>query len=445
MKKTIALASVVLLLGIVLAACEGAPPECPTEELIAPVLASPADGATVNTLSPSLSWSYPANCVPQGYRIDLSRTPDFSDTSLSGGTGDASTSWGPGAPLTDCTEYHWRVAPINDVTLGPFSPSRSFKVDAAGTCSPPPPPSSIGGMVWHDLCAIPYASGSPLEPGCVHVEGVDGGPVPAANGILEPGEPGFEGIQVDLGTGACPSTGLAAAFTGPDGMYSFPDLVAGDYCVSVDALSPTNSVLLIPGGWSYPTREDEPAMAAVTLGPGEAADDVNFGWDLQFLPAPPPTEATPTPVPTATPVGAEILGFLWNDVCHYSTGPNNSIVLGQGCVGNPNGVWGANGVFDSGEPVFTGVTFRLAAGSCANPPYASAATNVAGYFGFVNVPPGSYCLIMNVLESGNASRLIPGGSTTHTETGGQILIPFTIDPGDTMFDVSIGWEFQHLG
>src|SRR4030043_427630 len=91
MKKTIALASVVLLLGIVLAACEGAPPECPTEELIAPVLASPADGATVNTLSPSLSWSYPANCVPQGYRLDLSRTPDFSDTSLSGGRGGAST------------------------------------------------------------------------------------------------------------------------------------------------------------------------------------------------------------------------------------------------------------------------------------------------------------------------------------------------------------------
>jgi len=26
-----------------------------------------------------------------------------------------------------------------------------------------------------------------------------------------------------------------------------------------------------------------------------------------------------------------------------------------------------------------------------------------------------------------------------------ILIPFTIDPGDTEFNVSIGWEFQHLG
>jgi len=444
MKKSIVLIFAALMMAVLLAAC-GGPSVCPTAELVAPILAAPSNGAVVTELSPSLTWAYPANCVPEGYRIDLAVTPDFSDTSLSGGTGDSSTTWAPGEPLRDCTEYYWRVAPINGTTLGPFSAPWSFKVDAAGTCSPPVPPSSIGGMVWHDLCAIPYASGSPLEPGCVNIEGVDGGPVPAANGILEPGEPGFEGVQVDLGAGACPSTGLATAFTGPDGLYSFPEVAPGDYCVSVDALNAVNSAILIPGGWSYPIRDVEPVTAEVSLGAGESASDVNFGWDFQFLPAPPPIEDTPTPVATATVAGAEILGFMWNDVCHFSAGPNNSIVLGQGCVGNPTGVWGANGVFDSGEPVFTGVTFRLAAGSCANPPYASAATNIAGYFGFVNVPPGNYCLIMNALESGNASRLIPGGSTTHTETAGQILIPFTIDPGDTEFNVSIGWEFQHLG
>ncbi len=442
--KTIIALSAVVLFGVALAACSRPLPICPTEELIAPILAAPADGASVNTLSPSLTWGYPANCTPQGYRIDLSITADFSDTSLSGGTGNPSTTWGPGAPLTDCTVYYWRVAPINDTTLGPFSASWSFKTDAAGTCSPPPPLGSIGGMVWHDLCAIPYASGSPLEPGCVEVVGVDGGMVPAANGILEPGEPGFEGLLVELGAGACPSTGLATALTDPDGMYSFPDLPDGDYCVSVNALDPANA-LLIPGGWTYPIRDAEPATADVTLDPGETAGEVNFGWDYQFLPAPPALESSPTPVPTPTSVGAEILGFLWNDVCHYSTGPNNSIVLGQGCIGDPNGVWGANGVFDAGEPVFGGVTFRIAAGSCANPPYASAATNVAGYFGFVNVPPGSYCISLNILDPGNASRLIPGGSTTHSETGGQILIPFTIAPGDTLYDLAIGWEFQHLG
>ncbi len=173
---------------------------------------------------------------------------------------------------------------------------------------------------------------------------------------------------------------------------------------------------------------------------------MNFGWDYQFLPEPPTPVPSPTPVATATPVGAQILGFLWNDICEFTGGgPNDPIELGDGCVGDPDGEWGANGALDPGEPGFGGVTFRLSAGSCANPPYASATTNSSGYFGFVNVPPGDYCLILDALESGNAGVLIPGGSTTHSSSGGHILIPFTIDPGDTRFSPAIGWEFQHLG
>jgi len=443
-----------LILGIAAALASCSPPiaTCPTEELAAPHLVAPASNATVDTLLPTLSWSYPANCTPEGYRIDLSHVSDFSDTSLSGGTGDPSTAWSPGEELTDCMVYFWRVAGINGTTLGPFSESRAFIVDETGSCEPPTPvpgsTASISGLVWHDLCAVPYASGSPLQPGCVEVPGVDGGPVPVANGIFEAGEPGLEGVRVDLGSGACPSTGLGAASTGADGTYSFPDLTPGDYCVSIDAVSETNSVLLVPGGWSYPARDVEPVEAEVAVAAGDAAIGVNFGWDFQFLPLPPtpPPSPSATPVPTPTTPAAQVLGFLWNDVCEYTGGPNNSpIVLGDGCIGDPNGVWGANGVFDSGEPVFAGVTFRLAAGTCNAPPYASATTNGAGYFGFVNVPPGSYCLIMNALDSGNASILIPGGSTTHPMTSGQILIPFTLDPGDTMFSPAIGWEFQQLG
>jgi hypothetical protein len=444
-----------LLMGIVAALASCSPPlaTCPTEELVAPVLVAPGNGDTVNTRLPTLTWSYPANCTPEGYRIDLSPVVDFTDTSLSGGTGDPSTSWSPGEELQDCIVYFWRVAGINGTTLGPFSGVRGFTVDETGTCEPPTPvPGSVGairGIVWHDLCAVGMASDLPLQPGCIEVPGVDGSPVPAANGILEPGEPGLAFVQVDLGSGPCPSTGLSSASTGADGTYSFEDLVPGDYCVSVDALSETNSAVLIPGGWSSPTRDVEPAEAEVAVAAGDAVVGVNFGWDFQFLPNPPtpPPSASATPVPTPTSPGAQILGFLWNDVCEWTGGgPNNApIVLGDGCIGDPNGVWGANGVFDSGEPVFAGVTFRLAAGTCNAPPYASATTNGAGYFGFVNVPPGSYCLIMNALDSGNASILIPGGSTTHPMTSGQILIPFTLDPGDTMFSPAIGWEFQHLG
>jgi hypothetical protein len=88
---------------------------------------------------------------------------------------------------------------------------------------------------------------------------------------------------------------------------------------------------------------------------------LNFGWDYQFLPSPPPLE-TPTvaPTPTLPPTATlgRIGGRIWNDVCHYIGGANGEpLVLGEGCIGDPLGVWGANGVMDGGEEVMPGVTF----------------------------------------------------------------------------------------
>jgi hypothetical protein len=81
---------------------------------------------TVDSLEPSLSWSYPdASCEPEGYRIDLATGPLFTDD-LSGGTGDPSTLWGPGAPLEPGKEYAWSVQAINDTTLGPVAGKRYF-------------------------------------------------------------------------------------------------------------------------------------------------------------------------------------------------------------------------------------------------------------------------------------------------------------------------------
>lgn len=156
MKKRLWITLPIVVLALGLASCGNLPqPVCPTESLVAPVLAAPAQMTTINTVQPTLSWSYPGNCHPEGYRIDLSVTADLSDTSLSGGTGNPSTSWGPGEDLSDCTQYYWRVAPINDVTLGPFSETRTFSVDVSGSCTPSGGTASIAGLVWHDLCAVP--------------------------------------------------------------------------------------------------------------------------------------------------------------------------------------------------------------------------------------------------------------------------------------------------
>jgi hypothetical protein len=139
-----------------------------------------------------------------------------------------------------------------------------------------PAQGSIGGKVWHDLCKTPYETVAVPPAGCIKLP--DGGVV--ANGLLEGGEPGIAGVVVALGSGACPSTGLATIAADADGVYTFVGLSAGTYCVSSDPLDATNETILIPGGWTNPAG----GSVTVTLGAGEERLDVNFGWDYQFLP-----------------------------------------------------------------------------------------------------------------------------------------------------------------
>jgi CSLREA domain-containing protein len=154
----------------------------------------------------------------------------------------------------------------------------------------------ISGIVWHDLCAVPELGYPPTPPpGCADPDG--DGLFLDANGILEPGEPGIEGVTLRLKSGTCAAgTDLATAITGIDGGYSFTGLAAGTYCVSVDALHDGNDLVLIPGGWTYP-QFGNPALFEVVLGAGEARTGVNFGWDYQFLPAWTEPESSPTPTP----------------------------------------------------------------------------------------------------------------------------------------------------
>lgn len=144
----------------------------------------------------------------------------------------------------------------------------------------------IEGTVWHDLCSVSGGEGDePLVPsdGCVAVED----DAYQANGVLEEDEPGIAGVVVDLGEGACPSTGLDTATTGEEGDYAFTDLAPGTYCVSVDALSDDNSSILVPGDWTAPEAgEDGVVGAEVTVAAGEVAGDANFGWDYELLPEP---------------------------------------------------------------------------------------------------------------------------------------------------------------
>jgi hypothetical protein len=168
-------------------------------------------------------------------------------------------------------------------------PAGTYVVEAHGargtfalsTPNTPLEPATIAGRVWHDVCAIAGGEGgvpaSPSE-GCVP----DAGGGYRANGLLEQDEPGIEGVVVSLGQGECPAAGLQTALTDADGYYTFPDLDAGTYCISVDPLQEPNTSILVPGGWTAP---DDRGAVTVALSPGTQRMDVSFGWDYQFLPA----------------------------------------------------------------------------------------------------------------------------------------------------------------
>ena len=144
--------------------------------------------------------------------------------------------------------------------------------------------SSINGLVWHDLCAVPYATPTTPPPGCIFLPGGGLG----ADGIYDPAEPGIEGVRVELHSGVCPPgpgpTIAGIVFTDINGEYSLPGVAAGTWCATVDDLTPPNDTILIPGNWTYPVRDVTPAVSEVVLGSSEDLNDINFGWDYQYLP-----------------------------------------------------------------------------------------------------------------------------------------------------------------
>lgn len=54
------------------------------------------------------------------------------------------------------------------------------------------------------------------------------------NGVREGSEPGMSGWTVTLGVGACPSSGFASTTTNSSGVYTFNNVPAGTYCVTID-------------------------------------------------------------------------------------------------------------------------------------------------------------------------------------------------------------------
>jgi hypothetical protein len=155
------------------------------------------------------------------------------------------------------------------------------------TATPEPELGSISGLVWNDEC---LNDGGAMLPGCT--QNVDS-PEYVGNGILDKEEKGIGNARILLGTGICPSEGLAMIMAEEDGSYSFNGLLPGDYCITVEDLDQD------PGIWTYPQvdKSSKVSRMTVTLKAGSVVSDVNFGRDYIELLPPAPTE---TPEPACT-------------------------------------------------------------------------------------------------------------------------------------------------
>jgi Ig-like domain from next to BRCA1 gene/SdrD B-like domain len=140
---------------------------------------------------------------------------------------------------------------------------------------------TLKGSIWLDYCHPGNAEGA-VGPDLGTCLTAPNG-TKAADGIFEPDEKGIAGVSVQLLNGACTGPLVASVKTDAKGLYTFTQLSAGQYCVSVNALDVANASILIPGGWTHPQTSDSTATIDVTLSPDNlSASQINFGWDFQL-------------------------------------------------------------------------------------------------------------------------------------------------------------------
>ncbi|MCX6069911.1 MAG: hypothetical protein NTU91_03485, partial [Chloroflexi bacterium] len=161
-----------------------------------------------------------------------------------------------------------------------------------------------------------------------------------ADGVLDSGEPGIEGVEVWLSSGVCdpawsnrqgghdPTTrtdvngryGMGSN-SGYEEWRSLPD---GDYCVVVDPNDGYFHEIMGDGAWTYPVADAEIAMTDVRVQNGDGRTDVDFGW------------GEPTGV-----VGG--LGFTATQNLNCRTGPGTVYdVIGYLLLGESSNVVGRN-------------------------------------------------------------------------------------------------------
>ncbi len=95
-------------------------PYCTAGDLIAPYPQFPLSHDMYDNSYDSFEWYWPLNdCIPESYRIEVSRDAGFVDDEYNGATGSPSTRWGLGSAPPPATKMWWRVSAFADGVWSP--------------------------------------------------------------------------------------------------------------------------------------------------------------------------------------------------------------------------------------------------------------------------------------------------------------------------------------
>ena len=396
MIKKFAVLFLLLIVMVNLTGCNLPLPTCPTESLQEVTLLSPAQVSIIDTLEPTLEWSYPSSeCAPAGYAITMWEGPVMTDN-LGGGTGNPTTKWGPGLPLEPGKQYRWNVAPINGTTLGPVSDTFIFFTGPVCTDASLVPPTMLepaDGAIFNettDLLWWDYAAG------CTPT-----------------------GYQVDVATDSSFTSGIY-----PPGITDIP--------LTRVMLGDPPLVECETYYWRVAARN------GATVGP--------FSPTRSFVAD---TTGACSEGGGIPPASASIGGTVWHDLCVTPDGPAPA-PLSAGCEDAGGGAIRANGIHEPDEPGIAGVQVDLYFGDCdfAGTSDASVLTDANGQYIFDDLTSfGNYCVAVNPGISPNDSILIPGEWTYPdlTTPDGVAYHTFGGIEADVHVDIiDFGWDYQFL-
>jgi len=255
-------------------------PVCSGEVLIAPDLMDPHAAGWLSK-EHIFKWTYTGGCLPVSYDVQFARDAGFTDIYLTANTTEPYVQELLMA-FPDCSTMFWRVRASDGTTTGPWSDSREFHYVISDGCYQwnyiSDDAARIFVRLYDDRC--PY-TGDPAgmrlsATGCkVDKDGVT---LVGDGERTYPPDGNLSDVEVDLGSGPCPSTGLDHKTTGG---VTFNVLAPGTYCVSVtrNQIVDHGSTNLMHGIWTDPRTNEYVAYKTVEIGPGTSDVEVYFGWD----------------------------------------------------------------------------------------------------------------------------------------------------------------------